>query len=73
VKLSHLHRNLIIRFSASDIDTDPDYKFAKKIGVLTSSVYRKGYNCQAKRNNGQCGSCRMCWNPKIKEVSYYLH
>jgi len=72
VKLSKLHKNLIIRFSASDIDTDPDYDFAKKLGLVTSSI-RKKFNCKAKSNNGQCGACRMCWNPKVKEVSYYLH
>jgi len=73
VKLNKLHPNLIIRLSAPDIDTDPDYKTAKEIGVLVSSVKTKDYNCNAKLNNGMCGSCRMCWSPKIKEVSYYLH
>jgi len=72
IKLSKLHKNLIIRFSASDVDTDPDYDFAKKLGLVTSSI-RKKFNCRAKANKGQCGSCRMCWNPKVKEVSYYLH
>ncbi len=72
VKLKKLHPNLIIRLSASDVDIDPDYKFAKEIGVLTSSI-RKKYTCVAKLNNNKCGSCRMCWNTKVKEVSYYLH
>lgn len=71
-KLYKLHKNLIIRFSASDVDTDPDYKFASKIGISTSSVRTKNYNCTAKLNDNTCGSCRLCWT-RFKEVSYYKH
>jgi len=73
IKLNKLHPNLIIRLSASDVDTDPDYKLSKEIGVLMSTIKIKDYTCRAKANGGSCGSCRMCWNTNIKEVSYNLH
>lgn len=71
--LKELFPNLIIRLSASDVNYDPDYNFADKIGVNVASVKTEGYSCKAKSFNGNCGLCRQCWNNDIKEVSYYVH
>lgn len=74
-KLCDLHPNLIIRLSASDINTDPNYKLAEKLGVKVSGVdhnKKDVYQCQSHNNEGKCGSCRVCWSNK-KEVSYKLH
>ncbi len=71
--LKELYPNLIIRLSASDMDTDPDYKLAKKLGVNVSSVKTEGYSCKAKNFNGTCNLCRACWNNNILEISYYKH
>ena len=29
--------------------------------------------CPAPSQGGQCGDCRQCWNPEIKNVSYWKH
>lgn len=71
--LKELYPNLSIRISAKDIDTDPDYVLAKKIGVNVASVKTKNYTCHAKDFNNNCGLCRQCWNNDIKEISYYVH
>lgn len=71
-RLDELHPNLIIRLSASDVDKDPNYKFAKKHGLRVSSVRKFNSDCQAKITK-TCGTCRKCWDRNVKEVRYYLH
>ena len=74
-KLSTLHPNLIIRLSGKDIDKDPNYTLASKLGVNVSSVTtsKKIYTCKASDQGGKCLQCRKCWTRKIKEVRYLLH
>lgn len=72
IKLNVLHPNLIIRLSAPDIGKDPDYKLAEYLGVKVSSVDSKGFQCPSYKQEGKCGSCRVCWS-NTKEVSYKLH
>jgi hypothetical protein len=33
----------------------------------------KGGDCPASKQGNQCGSCRRCWNPKVKHVTYPKH
>ena len=72
-KLNKLHPNLVIRLSANFVNKDPDYKFAKKIGVLVSSVKTGDTNCRVFETNNQCGDCRKCTDINIFEISYKLH
>lgn len=73
VKLNILIPNLIIRISAKDIGHNPDYLLAEYLGVKVSSVDNtNGFQCPSHKNEGQCGSCRVCWST-VKEVSYKLH
>ncbi len=64
--------NLIVRVSTQMVDARPT-----AIGFLTSSVHKDkpavGFECKARFNNNQCGSCRACWNPKVANVSYHAH
>jgi hypothetical protein len=75
----HLQRNeapdnLTIRISAPFVDnTAPDI-----LGLPTSTVHHTrgppGYACPAyDQRPAQCGTCRACWNPEIKNISYPLH
>ena len=32
-----------------------------------------GRECPAYKQDGECGSCRACWNRNIKQVSYKEH
>jgi len=59
--------NLVIRFSPPMIgqrnDTWPN----------SSMVVEKDASCPAPNQGGQCGSCRQCWDPAVKVVSYGKH
>ena len=59
--------NLVIRFSPPMIgqrnDTWPN----------SSMVVEKDATCPAPNQGGQCGSCRQCWDPAVKVVSYGKH
>jgi hypothetical protein len=64
--------NLVIRVSATMIDGDPTQAWP-----TTSTVHQfkrhKGRACVAPKQEGRCGDCRACWNPKVANVSYHKH
>ena len=59
--------NLVIRFSPPMIgqrnDTWPN----------SSMVVEKDATCPAPKQNNSCGTCRQCWDPDVKVVSYGKH
>ena len=59
--------NLVIRFSPPMIgqrnDTWPN----------SSMVVTEDASCPAPSQGGKCGSCRQCWDPAVKVVSYGKH
>lgn len=70
--------NLCIRLSASMIDGNPP----KSLGLPTSTVHEGEvlplFNvvtmpCPSVNNDGECGDCRACWDPRVKNVSYRRH
>ena len=62
----------ILRASAHMIDKEAP----KNLG-LTSTVHNKkkpiGFNCKAPSQDGACLDCRVCWNPKVQNISYHIH
>ena len=66
-ELDRAPANLVIRFSPPMMgqrnDTWPN----------SSMVVETGATCPAPAQNGECGSCRQCWDPEIKVVSYGKH
>lgn len=67
--------NMVIRVSA----TFPDVP-VKPInidGINYANVHRDkpaiGHTCTAPQQDGQCGSCRVCWNRNVPVVSYHTH
>jgi len=66
-----LPSNLVVRLSASMVDQ------RVKFDGLTSTVHEvrgpRGFECPAPKTGGSCGSCRACWNPDIKNISYLKH
>ena len=70
--------NLIIRLSAMFIDRPVVVPASLKNipGVAVSNVHSKkaiGTGCNAPKQNGECRSCRACWNRKVAAVSYSIH
>lgn len=70
--------NLIIRLSA--MFTDKAVVVPKTLqnvkGVAVSNVHSKkaiGTQCNAPKQNGECRSCRACWNRTVAAVSYSIH
>ena len=62
--------NLVIRFSGTMIDQPEVMSWPNTSTVTTTPGSR---TCSAPDNAGQCGSCRKCWNPEIKNISYGKH
>ena len=67
----HMHlapANLVVRFSSPMVDQGPVKSWAN-----TSTVSTKSRTCPAPDNNNECGSCRACWDPLVKNIEYGKH
>tara|TARA_B100001287_G_C22606396_1_gene492940 strand:+ start:290 stop:946 length:657 start_codon:yes stop_codon:yes gene_type:complete len=65
--------NLVVRLSAHMVDSKPP-----QINNLPTSSVNKdqdfiGVQCQSYKNNNECGDCRLCWMPNVKNISYKYH
>jgi len=60
--------NLVVRFSSPMVDQEPVKSWAN-----TSTVSTKSRTCPAPDNNNECGSCRACWDPLVKNIEYGKH
>jgi len=68
---NHMHKapaNLVVRFSSPMIDQGPVKSWAN-----TSTVSTKSRSCPAPDNNNECGDCRACWDPLVKNIEYGKH
>ena len=65
-------KNLVIRVSATMVDGDATQAWPTTSGVHNERK-AQGRACPAPKQEGRCGDCRACWNPKVKHVSYHLH
>ena len=64
-------KNLLIRLSNSKNNTKPGNAWTHWSTVV--SAPSGGHLCPASKQGNQCGSCRRCWNPKVKHVTYPKH
>lgn len=63
--------NLVVRVSSNMIGQPPRTDIPE---LNTSTVNTDiGFKCPATRSRSSCGECRVCWNPKIKNIDYKLH
>lgn len=66
--------NLVIRISASKIDGRlPDYPYTSGVNREKDNVVSGAVECNAYKNNGECGDCRACWSKDVPSISYPLH
>lgn len=63
--------NLVVRVSGAMIDGYAPIKFFNTSTVTTG----KGVDptCPAYQQGGVCGTCRACWDPAVRNVSYPKH
>jgi len=61
-------KNLLIRLSNSKNNSKPGNAWTH-----WSTVVDSGGDCPASKQGNQCRSCRRCWNPKVKHVTYPKH
>ena len=66
--LTSCPKNLIIRLSMTMIDQPSAGTWNN-----TSTVVTKEATCPAPTQGGNCGDCRNCWNPEIKNIAYGVH
>ena len=75
----HLDRapaNLVIRFSPPMVDMKAPDSWPNSSSVISKDQKWFGATsvlCPAPKQGGKCGDCRQCWNPEIKNVSYWKH
>lgn len=65
--------NLTVRVSATMIDGDPTQQWPLTSRVHSDKAPKGVRTCPAPKQDGECGTCRACWNPKVKSVSYHHH
>ena len=72
IKEEDVPKNLVLRVSGIKIDGQPP-KFWKWTSTVHKNKKPIGRECPAYKQDGECGSCRACWNHKVKQVSYKEH
>jgi hypothetical protein len=72
IKEEDVPKNLVLRVSGIKIDGQPP-KFWKWTSTVHKNKKPIGHECPAYKQGGECGSCRACWNHKVKQVSYKEH
>ena len=73
MKFAKVPKNLTIRLSAYMVDGKPPTSLAKKLGLTTSGVAPKGFNCPASKQDNQCAECRACWDGSVENINYKKH
>lgn len=82
-RITHIPSNLTVRVSADMIAKTAGHA----MGLPTSTVHRDpgdpvrtgasrtndSIECLAYLRGHRCGSCRACWSPKVRNVSYLLN
>ena len=68
--------NLVIRFSAPMMDQLAPKSWPNSSSVITGDHPWFGATskvCPASQQDNECRTCRMCWDPEIKNISYKAH
>lgn len=77
--------NIVVRLSAHRIGEPVDIDSLASFNTSTvhetrgqpvpapSGIQRESVECRAYTRNHECGPCRACWSPDVKNVSYPLH
>ncbi len=67
--------NLCIRLSAHLIDGKLPLSYGLPVSTVSSQssgMRSEAHICPAPQQNNHCGTCRACWDPSVRIVSYKL-
>jgi hypothetical protein len=67
--------NLCIRLSAHLIDGKLPLGYGLPVSTVSyqnTGIRSEAHMCPAPKQNNQCGTCRACWDPSARIVSYKL-
>ena len=67
--------NLCIRLSAHLIDGKLPLGYGLPVSTVSyqnTGIRSEVHMCPAPKQNNQCGTCRACWDPSVRIVSYKL-
>ena len=67
--LDQVPGNLTLRFSMPMVDQEAAGNWKNTSTVVSG----KGRTCPAPDQNNECGDCRACWDPEVKNVAYGKH
>ena len=66
--------NLTVRLSADFIDKPIPKSLTRSLGVLAGEVTTKGtQTCPSWKQDNMCQTCRMCWDKRVRTVTYKYH
>ncbi len=65
--------NVTIRYSSPSILGLYEGKHGSVVSQAIHKSTKDLYYCPASKQKGKCETCRACWNPNIKVVSYLKH
>jgi len=66
--------NVIVRYSSDSINGEIVQGAKYSSTIITEEQIKDSKNvCYAFKNNGKCGTCRVCWDKSISVVSYVGH
>jgi len=43
------------------------------VHAARKDVLKGAYDCPAPDQGNECGECRACWDPEVKNVAYWLY
>jgi hypothetical protein len=69
---SEIPENLLVRVSATMIDGQAPTWWPNTSTVVSGKQSGPGV-CGAKETDGNCGTCRDCWDSEVVNVAYRLH
>lgn len=66
-------KNLVVRVSAAMVDGPAPKRFKNTSTVHQNLIPINSHICPAPKQNNECGDCRACWDPEVRNVSYHKH
>ena len=65
--------NVTVRYSSPSIIGTYEPKHGSTVSQAIHKSTKELFYCPASTQKGKCETCRACWNPKLKVISYLKH